>query len=203
MMDSTNYGGPTQAEFDMKVSVDVTGNFSIAKIASAATVINTFVAKYVGGLRWDYRLIGRECEISRWGPSTWGFDDIQELTEGICGMICLGTASDCLVGSMVDATNKGMKAKSSVSQEWAKMPIITSICDRTNMVMSSSPLEVSPCWVGRALLSLAPITVMIFLRPFSSRLTVNLLKSRQRRCNLLSPPPNMSNVTMRSFIIES
>ena len=60
------------------------------------TVINTFIAKYVGGLRWDYLLIGGECETSRWGPSTWGFDDIQEFTEGICGMICLGHASDCV-----------------------------------------------------------------------------------------------------------
>ena len=90
------YGGPTQAEFNMKHAVAVTGNLMIMKIANAVTVINTFVAKYVGDPRWDYLLIGRECEISRWGPSTWGFDDIQEFTEGICGMICLGTANDCL-----------------------------------------------------------------------------------------------------------
>ena len=38
-----NYGGPTQAEFDMKPSVDVTGNLSITKIANAATVINTYI----------------------------------------------------------------------------------------------------------------------------------------------------------------
>ena len=91
-----NYGGPTKADFDMKPSVDVTGNLSITKIANAATVINPFVAKYVGDLKWDYLLIGRECEISRWGPITWGFDDIQDFTEGICGMIRLGTASDCI-----------------------------------------------------------------------------------------------------------
>ena len=60
------------------------------------TVINTFIAKYVGDLRWDYLLIGGECETSRWGPSTWDFDDIQEFTEGICGMICLGRANHCL-----------------------------------------------------------------------------------------------------------
>ena len=89
-------GGPTQAEYDVKPAVDVTGNLTVTEIANAVTVINTFVAKYVGDLRWDYVLIGRGCETSRWGPSTMGFDDIQELTEGICGMICLGPANDCL-----------------------------------------------------------------------------------------------------------
>ena len=89
-------GGPTQAEYDVKPAVDVTGSLTVAKIANAVTVINTLIAKYVGGLSWDYLLIGGECEISCWGPSTWGFDDVQEFTEGICGMICLGRANDCL-----------------------------------------------------------------------------------------------------------
>ena len=89
------YGGPTRAEFNMKPAVDVTGNLMTKKIANAVTVINTFVAKYVGDLGWDYLLIGRECETSHWGPSSWGFDDIQEFTEGVCGMVCLGIAHDC------------------------------------------------------------------------------------------------------------
>ena len=88
-------GGPTQAGYDVKLAVDVTGSLTVMKIANAVTVINTFIAKYVGGLRWDYLPIGGECETSRWGPSTRGFDDIQEFTEGICGMICLGHANDC------------------------------------------------------------------------------------------------------------
>ena len=43
-------GGPTQAEFNMKPAVDVTGNLTITKTANAVTVINTFVAQYVGDL---------------------------------------------------------------------------------------------------------------------------------------------------------
>ena len=82
--------------YDMKREVDVAGNLVITEVAHAVTVVNTFIAKYVGGLRWDYILIGGECKISRWEPSTWGFDGIQELTEGICGMICLGPANDCV-----------------------------------------------------------------------------------------------------------
>ena len=61
-------GGPTRAEFNMKPAVDVTGNLTITKTANAVTVINTFVAQYVGDLRWDFILIGRECKTSRWGP---------------------------------------------------------------------------------------------------------------------------------------
>ena len=64
MMNSTGSGGPTQAEFNKKPAVDVTGNFTITKIANAVTVINTFVAKYVGDLRWDYLLIGRVWDFS-------------------------------------------------------------------------------------------------------------------------------------------
>ena len=89
-------GGPTQAEFNKKPAVDVTGNLTITKIANAVTVINIFVSKAVGDLRWDYLLIGRECGTSRWGPSEWGFEDVLEFTEGICGMVCLGAANDCL-----------------------------------------------------------------------------------------------------------
>ena len=89
-------GGPTQVEFDMKPAVDVIGNLTITKTANAVSVINTCVAKYVGDLRWDFILIGRECETSFWGPQEWGFEDVQEFTEGICGLICLGAANDCL-----------------------------------------------------------------------------------------------------------
>ena len=80
-------GGPTRAEFNMKPAVDVTGNLTITKTPNAVTVINTFVAQYVGDLRWDFILIGRECKTSRWGPKEWGFEDVEEFTEGICGLI--------------------------------------------------------------------------------------------------------------------
>ena len=83
------FGGPTQAEFDMKLEVDVNGNLVMTKVADAV-----FIAKYVGNLKWDYILIGGECKTSRWVPSTWGWP--QEFIEGICGMICLGAANDCI-----------------------------------------------------------------------------------------------------------
>ena len=47
------HGGPTQAEFDMKPAVDVTGNLTVTEIANAVIVINTFVAKSVGDLKWE------------------------------------------------------------------------------------------------------------------------------------------------------
>ena len=75
-------GGPTQAEFNMKPAVDVTGNLKITKTVNAVTVINTFVAKYVGDLRWDFILIGRECETSRWGPKEWGSRTLRSSLKG-------------------------------------------------------------------------------------------------------------------------
>ena len=66
------FGGPTQVGFGMKPEVDVTGNLVITKVANAVIVINTFIAKYVGDLRWDYILIGGECKTSCWVLSTWG-----------------------------------------------------------------------------------------------------------------------------------
>ena len=80
----------------MKPKVDVTGNLAIMQIANSVNVINTFIVKYVGDLRWDYFLIGGESKTSRWEPSAWGFDDIQEFIEGVCGMICLGPANECV-----------------------------------------------------------------------------------------------------------
>ena len=105
------FGGPTQAEYDMKPEVDVAGNLVITKVANVVTVVNTFIAKYVGDLRLDYLLLGGECKISRLEPSTWGFDGTQELIEGICGMICLGPASDCV------GTTNGMSYQQGVEGE--------------------------------------------------------------------------------------
>ena len=63
-------------------------------------VINTFVAKYVDDLKWDYMIIGEKCKTSRWESSTneGVKDDGWSLgfSEGICGIICLGAASDCV-----------------------------------------------------------------------------------------------------------
>ena len=104
-------GGPTRAEFNMKPAVDVTGNLTITKTANAVTVINTFVAQYVGDLRWDFILIGRECKTSRWGPKEWGFEDVEEFTEGICGLICLGAANDCLGRINGDSFQQGTEGE--------------------------------------------------------------------------------------------
>ena len=198
-----NYGGPTQAEFDMKPAVDVTGNPSITKIANAVTVINTFVAKYVGDLRWDYLLIGRECEISRWGPSTWGFDDIREFTEGICGMTCLGTANDCL------GRINGMHYRQGIEGE---VVCFTGVGKDANHHFDMRPHEHdyelqsvgSLILPGRTCPTL-PCTDNgnDILEAVCFKITVNPRTSRQRRCNPLPPPLNMPNVTMRSFIIES
>ena len=87
-------GGPTQAELGMKPEIDVTGSLVITRDANAVIVISTFVAKYVADLELDFLLIGGECKTSRWVPSTWGWP--QELIEGICGIICLGAANDCI-----------------------------------------------------------------------------------------------------------
>ena len=69
----------------MKPAVDVTGNLTITKIANAVTAINTFIAKYVGDLRWGYFIVRRGCGTSRWAPSTWGFDDIRGSLKGFVG----------------------------------------------------------------------------------------------------------------------
>ena len=89
-----DFGGPTQVEYDMKLEIDVIGNLVITEVANAVAVINAFTAKDVGDCKWDYTLISGGCRASRWVPGTWGWP--QELTEGICGMICLGVANDCV-----------------------------------------------------------------------------------------------------------
>ena len=94
------HGGPIRAEYEMKPEIDVTGNLVITKVANAVAVINAFVTKYVGDLKWDYILIGGECKTSRWEPSTCEGDDgsvwPRGFTEGVCGMICPGIANDCV-----------------------------------------------------------------------------------------------------------
>ena len=92
-----------QAEQEKKPEVDITSSLAIPRIVNAVMVINAFVATYVDDLKWDYVLIGEKCKTSRWESSTneGVKDDGWSLgfSEGICGIICLGAASDC-VGSI-------------------------------------------------------------------------------------------------------
>jgi len=92
-----------QAEYDKKPEVDVTSSLAIPRIVNAVMVINTFVAKYVDDLKWDYMIINEECKTSLWEPRTnEGVEDdgwSLGYSEGICGIICLGAANDC-VGSI-------------------------------------------------------------------------------------------------------
>ena len=127
-------GGPTRAEYEMKLEIDVTGKLVVTKIANAVTVINAFVAKYAGDLEWDYIFIGGERKTSRWWPSTCEGDDCsgwsRGFTEGICGMICLGFASDCVgvingmsyqqgrEGEVVCFTNVGRKSLTSGGHDY-------------------------------------------------------------------------------------
>ena len=92
---------------DMKPEVDVTSSLAIPRIANAVKVINVFVGKYVGDLKWDYLIINEECKTSLLEPRTnegvkddgWSIG----YSEGICGMVCLGAANDC-VGSINGTT---------------------------------------------------------------------------------------------------
>ena len=43
-------------------------------------------------LKWDFLIIGQKCER----PEPWNTSHIpQDVTEGICGLISLGGATDC------------------------------------------------------------------------------------------------------------
>ena len=87
-----NAGRCTKAEFDAKPAPDLIGNLANAKVQNAVSVINFFVSKYVADLKWDFLIIGQKCE--RLEP--WNTSQIpQDITEGICGLISLGGATDC------------------------------------------------------------------------------------------------------------
>ena len=56
------------------------------------SVINSIVSKCVNDLKWDFLSIGQKCE--RLEP--WNISRIpQDITEGICGLIPVGHATDC------------------------------------------------------------------------------------------------------------
>ena len=87
----------TQAEFDAKSEVDLTGNLADAKMRNAVSVINFILSKYVGDLKWDFLIYGHGAEMLKpydnglTGPGA----TPQDITEGICGIISLGAATDC------------------------------------------------------------------------------------------------------------
>ena len=87
-----NAGRCTQAEHDKKPAPDLIGNLADAKVKNAVSVINFIASKYVVDLKWDFLIIGQKCE--RLEP--WNIARIpQDITEGICGIISMGLATDC------------------------------------------------------------------------------------------------------------
>ena len=87
-----NAGRCTKAEYDNKLAPDLIGNLANAKVQNALSVINVFISKYVVDLKWDFLIIGQKCE--RLEP--WNTAHIpQDITEGICGIISMGHATDC------------------------------------------------------------------------------------------------------------
>ena len=87
-----NAGRCTQAEYDKKPAPDLTGNLANAKVQNAVSVINFFVSKYVVDLKWDFLIIGQKCErLEPWNTSRIP----QDISEGICGLIAMGHATDC------------------------------------------------------------------------------------------------------------
>ena len=81
----------TQAEYD-KPAPDLTGNLADAKVKNAVSVINFIASKYVVDLKWDFLIIGQRCEcLEPWNTA----HILQDVTEGICGIIFVGPATDC------------------------------------------------------------------------------------------------------------
>ena len=59
---------------------------------NAVGVINFIASKYVVDLKWDFLIIGQTCECLE----PWNSAHIpQDVTEGICGIIFMGPATDC------------------------------------------------------------------------------------------------------------
>ena len=59
---------------------------------NAVSVSNFIASKYVVDLKWDFLIIGQKCECLE----PWNTAHIpQGVTEGICGIISMGTAADC------------------------------------------------------------------------------------------------------------
>ena len=87
-----NAGRCTKAEHDKKLVPDITGNLADAKVQNAVSIINFIASKYMVDLKWDFLIIGQKCErLEPWNTASIP----QDITEGICGIISMGHATDC------------------------------------------------------------------------------------------------------------